>query len=94
MLACLEKGIVAEAVETVVFRPGDFERCGFTRPAFTLSFELDDSSSALRKLLVGAAAPGGGRFAMIGGSDAAFILSAATVSTLTEPVEETLEKKK
>ena len=94
MLGCLEKGIVAEAVETVVFRPGDFERCGFSRPAFTLSFELDDRSSALRKLLVGAAAPGGGRFAMIGGSDAAFILSAATVSTLTEPVEETLEEKK
>ena len=94
MLACLEKGIVAEAVETVVFRPDDFERCGFARPAFTLSFELDDKSSALRKLLVGSAAPGGGRFAMIGGSDAAFILSAATVSTLTEPVEETLEEKK
>ena len=94
LLGGLEKGIVAESVETVVFRVGDFERCGFSRPSYTLTFELNDKTSALRKLLLGTAAPGGGRFAMLGGSDAAFILSAATVSMLTKPVEETLEKKK
>ena len=94
LLEILEKGIMAEGVETVVFRAGDFERCGFSRPSYTLTFELDDKTSALRKLLLGAAAPGGGRYAMLGGSDAAFILSAATVSVLTKPVEETLEKKK
>ena len=94
LLGGLEKGIVAESVETVVFRAGDFERCGFNRPSYTLTFELDDRTSALRKLLLGAAAPGGGRFAMLGGSDAAFILSAATVSMLTKPMEETLEEKK
>ena len=94
MLECVEKGIVAEGVETVVFRPGDFERCGFSHPSYTIAFELDDKVSALRKLLLGAAAPGGGRFAMVGGSDAAFILSAATVSALTKPVEDTMEKSK
>ena len=81
-------------METVVFRPGDFERCGFSHPSYTIAIELDDKVSALRKLLLGAAAPGGGRFAMVGGSDAAFILSAATVSTLTKPVEDTMEKSK
>ena len=94
MLECVEKGIVAEGVETVVFRAGDFERCGFSHPSYTIAFELDDKASALRKLLLGASAPGGGRFAMVGGSDAAFILSAATVSALTKPVEDTMEKSK
>lgn len=90
MLGLLESGIVAESVDTVVLRQDDFERCGLGHPSYTLTFELYDRSSALRKLLLGAAAPGGGRFAMIGGSDAIFVLSAATVSTLTKPVEDTL----
>ena len=94
LLGVLEKGIEAESVETVAFQAGDFERCGFDRPSYTLTFELDDKTSALRKLLLGAAASGGGRFAMLGGADAAFVLSPATVSALTKPVEETLEKKK
>ena len=94
MLECVEKGVVAEGVETVVFRPGDFERYGFRHPSYTIAFEFDDKESALRKLLLGAAAPGGGRFAMLGGSDAAFILSAATVSALTKPVEDTMEESK
>lgn len=90
----LSNGIVAEGVETVMLRKEDFSRCGFDRPSYTIAFELDDAESALRTLLLGDAAPGGGRFATIGGSDAAFILSAATVSTLTRPDEETLKEKK
>lgn len=85
---------MAEGVETVMLRKEDFSRCGFDRPSYTIAFELDDAESALRTLLLGDAAPGGGRFATIGGSDAAFILSAATVSTLTRPDEETLKEKK
>ena len=57
-------------------------------PSFTIMFELDGAESALRKILLGAAAPGGGRLAMIGGADAAFILSAETVSLLTKPVDD------
>ena len=90
MLGLLESGIVAESVNTLVLRQDDFERCGLGNPSYTLTFELHDRNSALRKLLLGAAAPGGGRFAMIGGADAIFVLSAATVSTLTKPVENTL----
>ena len=95
LLKCVEKGIVAESVDAIAMSREDFRRCGFDRPSFTFSFELDDPSSAMRTLLLGAAAPGGGRYAMIGGlDDASFILSASTVSTLTKPVEETLEKNK
>lgn len=94
LLALLAKGIVAEGVETAMLRKDDFERYGFDRPSYSLAFELDDRESALRTLLLGSAAPGGGRYATIGGSDAAFILSAATVSALTKPDMETLREKK
>ena len=94
LLALLARGIVADGVETVMLRKDDFQRYGFDRPSYTIAFELDDSESALRMLLLGAAASNGGRFATIGGSDAAFILSAATVSSLTRPVVDTLREKK
>ena len=95
LIKCLAEGIVAESVDVLAPNDGDFRRCGFDRPSFTITFELDDPASALRTLLLGAAAPGGGRYATIGGlDDASFVLSAATVSMLTKPVEETLEKKK
>ena len=94
MLGLIENGIVAERVETVVFRAGDLERCGFDRPSFAIELELEDKESALRRLLLGAAAPGGGRYAMVGGSDAAFVLSATTVSVLTKPVEVVFEEDK
>jgi hypothetical protein len=94
LIKCLEEGIVAESVEVIAPSQEDFRRCGFERPSFTFTFELDDPASSLRTLLLGAAAPGGGRYATIGGlDDASFVLSAATVSILTKPVEETLEKK-
>ena len=94
VVALVEAGVTAGAIETVVPRTADFERCGFSRPSYTFTFELDDKASSMRKMLLGAAAPGGGRYATAGGSDAVFILSAAAVSTLTKPVEETMEEKK
>ena len=94
LIKCLEEGLAAESVDVIAPSKEDFRRCGFDRPSFTFTFELDDPASSLRTLLLGAAAPGGGRYATIGGvDDASFVLSAATVSILTKPVEETLEKK-
>lgn len=90
----LEAGVAAKRVETVVIRPEDFRRFGFDRPAYTISFELSDEDSSMRRMLIGAVAPDGGRYAVIGGSDAAFVLSAATVSVLTKPVDVKLEKKR
>ena len=94
LIKCIAEGLVAESVDVIAPGKDDFKRCGFDRPSFTFTFELDDPASSLRALLLGAAAPGGGRYATIGGlDDASFVLSAATVSILTKPVEETLEKK-
>ena len=93
VIALLEAGIEAERVESVVLNPDDYERCGFGRPAYTISFELSDDASSLKRMLIGSVAPGGGRYAMIGGLDAAFVLSASTVSRLTKPVEASMERK-
>jgi hypothetical protein len=93
VLALLDEGIAAERVETVVLRPNDFDRYGFDRPAYTISFEINDDASSLKRMLIGAVAPGGGRYAMIGGLDVSFVLSASTVSRLTKPVDAPMEKK-
>jgi hypothetical protein len=45
-------------------------------------------------MLIGAVAPGGGRYAMIGGLDAAFVLSPSVVSVLTKPVDSSMGKKR
>ena len=58
-----------------------------------LTFELNDAASAMRKLLLGGAAPEGGRYATIGGSDAVFVLSPEMVSVLTKPTETLLKEK-
>ena len=86
MIKLLEGGIIAERVETMMPRDADLERCGLKLPSFTMTCELDDSDSPVRKLLLGAAAPGGGRYAIIGGAEAALVLSATTVSSITRPV--------
>jgi hypothetical protein len=93
VIALLDAGIEAERVESVVLNPDDYERFGFGRPAYTISFELSDDASSLKRMLIGSVAPGGGRYAMIGGLDAAFVLSASTVSRLTKPVEASMERK-
>lgn len=92
-LSLLDSGIIAERVAAVVLRPDDFNRYGFSRPAYTISIELNDDATSLRRMLIGSVAPNGGRYAMIGGLDAAFVLSASVVSRLAKPVEVPMEKK-
>lgn len=83
----LGEGIMAEYVESVTLKKEDLLRYGLDRPSYTIAFELDDSDSAMKTLQLGAAAPGGGRYANMGGAGAVFVLSASTVSALTKPVE-------
>lgn len=90
----LENGVAAESVVTVSPSAEDFAKFGFHEPSYTITLTLDDESSALRRLLVGASAPGGGRYAAVGGSDAVFAVSADTVSVLTRPAEKVTEKNK
>ena len=87
LLAAVEAGIVASRVEEVVMGAGVFERCGFHQPSYAIMVEMEDEASSMKKLLIGATAPGGGRFAIVGGSEAVFVLSPETVSLLTKPVE-------
>jgi len=94
VVSLVESGIVADRVEAVVLRAEDFARCGFNRPAYTISFELSDETSSLRRMLIGSATPEGGRYATIGGVDAVFVLSAPVVSVLTKPVESSMEDKR
>lgn len=94
VLALLAAGIDAERVETVVLKSDDFSRCGFNSPAYTISFELNDEASSLRRMLIGSVAPGGGRYATIGGSDAAFVLPSPVISILTKPVDASMENKR
>ena len=92
VMALLDSGIVAERVETTVLRSEDFVRCGFNLPAYTISFELNDDVSSLRRMLIGAATPEGGRYATIGGLDAVFVLPASVVSILAKPMDVQMEK--
>ena len=94
VVSLLDGGIVAERVESVILAPDDYDRCGFRFPAYTISFELNDDSSSLRRMLIGSVAPDGGRYAMIGGLDVAFVLSASTVSRLTKPVDAPISEMK
>lgn len=94
VVSLVESGIIADRVETIVLRAKDFERCGFAHPAYTISFELTDGVSPLRRMLIGSATPNGDRYATIGGIDAVFMLPASVVSVLTKPVEDAMEEGK
>jgi hypothetical protein len=94
MLSLVDSGISAVRVETIVLNPSDFERCGFNSPAYTISFELNDDVSSMRRMLIGAVAPEGGRYATIGGSDAAFVLPPSVISVLTKPADASMEEKR
>jgi hypothetical protein len=87
LLSLLEDGIVAERMDCAVLSPEDFERCGFNHPSHTVSFEFKDGDSSMKRMLIGSVAPDGGRYAMIGGLDAAFVLSSSTISVITKPVD-------
>lgn len=94
LVKALEKGIAAQSVAAVSPSAEDFAGYGFLTPSYTVNFTLDDETSALRRLLIGAAAPGGGRYVAVGGSDAVFAVSADTVSVLTRPAGEVTEEQR
>ena len=78
----------AVSVESLNAAPEDFRRCGLARPAFTIAVDVEATDAVRRNLLLGNAAPGGGRYATAGGADALFIISRETVAGLTVPLTE------
>ena len=80
--------VSAVSVENLNAAPEDFKRCGLVRPAFTIAVDVDAADAVRRNLLLGNAAPGGGRYATAGGVDAIFMMSRETVAALTVPLVE------
>lgn len=80
--------VSAVSVENLNAAPDDFKRCGLSRPAFTIAVDVESADVVRRNLLLGNAAPGGGRYATTGGADAIFIISRESVAALTVPLVE------
>jgi len=80
--------VEAVGVEALAGTAEDFARCGLDAPAFTLAVELAGGTAVRRSIVLGGAAPGGGRYATSGGADAIFIVSRKTVAALTAPLTE------
>ncbi len=78
----------AVSVETVAASLDDINRCGLDNPEYTIAVDLQSDDAVRKNILIGHIAPGGGRYATIGGMDAVFILSRSTVAALTIPITE------
>lgn len=72
----------AIGVETVAATRNDFRRCGLDVPACLVTVDMEAATTARRNVQIGGAAPGGGRYATVGGADAVFILSRQTAAAL------------
>lgn len=80
--------VEAVGLETVAATPADYRRCGLEAPSAVLAVDFAGAEASRRNILLGGAAPGGGRYATVGGADAIFILSRAAVQGLTAPITE------
>jgi len=87
LLAALTR-VEATGVETLAATPADFARCGLVTPAWTIAVDFNGADAVRRNVLLGSVAPGGGRYATVGGADAVFIFSRAAVAGLTAPITE------
>lgn len=80
--------VEATSIETVSAAPEDLRRCGLDHPAFTVAVDVDAADAVRKNILLGGPSAGGGRYATVGGADAIFIVSRATVAALTLPLVE------
>ena len=80
--------VEAERVETVAATPEDFKRCGLDAPACIVTVDIESAEAARRNILLGGPAPGGGRYATVGGADAVFVISKQTAAALMTDLTE------
>lgn len=80
--------VEAMSVETLAASADDMRRCGLDKPAFTIAVDVDTADAVRQNVLLGGSAPGGGRYATVGGADAVFVLSRRTVADFTAPLAE------
>ena len=74
--------VEATGVETLAATADDLRRCGLDKPAFVLAVDVRQN------VLIGGTAPGGGRYATVGGADAVFVISRRTAADFTAPLAE------
>ena len=87
LLAALTR-VEAKSVETMAATPEDLRRCGLDAPTLVIAVDFEGQDAVRRNLMLGAAAPGGGRYATVGGADAVFVLDRSTVSALMVAITE------
>ena len=80
--------VEATGVETLAATADDLRRCGLDKPAVTLAVDVDAVDAVRQNVLVGGNAPGGGRYATVGGADAVFVISRRTAADFTAPLAE------
>lgn len=87
LLAALTR-VEAASVETLTASPDDLRRCGLAAPALVIALDFEGADAVRRNLMLGARAPGGGRYATVGGADAVFVLDRATAAALMVSITE------
>ena len=80
--------VEATGVEALAATADDLRRCGLDKPAFVLAVDVDAADAVRQNVLIGGAAPGGGRYATVGGADAVFVISRRTAADFTAPLAE------
>ena len=80
--------VEATGVEALAATADDLRRCGLDKPAFVLAVDVDAADAVRQNVLIGGSAPGGGRYATVGGADAVFVISRRTATDFTTPLAE------
>ena len=80
--------VEATSVEALAATADDLHRCGLDKPAFVLAVDVDTTDAVRQNILIGGSAPGGGRYATVGGADAVFVISRRTATDFTTPLAE------
>ena len=61
---------------------------GEGRALAAVAVDVDAADAVRQNVLVGGTAPGGGRYATVGGADAVFVISRRTAADFTAPLAE------
>ena len=80
--------VEATGVEALAASADDLRRCGLDKPALVLAVDVDAADAVRQNILIGGSAPGGGRYATVGGADAVFVISRRTATDFTTPLVE------
>ena len=80
--------VEATGVASLAATADDLRRCGLDKPAFVLAVDVDAADAVRQNILIGGSAPGGGRYATVGGADAVFVISRRTATDFTTPLAE------